>query len=360
MSKCNRSEADCVEFLIEEIKKSYDSVGYDKKAVGLDEVGVITPYAAQVAQIRKALGSIQGSSATQVSSVDAFQGSEKEIIILSMVRSNLRGELGFVSDWRRLNVAVTRAKRLLVVVGNMQTLSQSALWRDFFGFHKDLKVFQWNQRGLGALSPEPEKLLKTAREIAERRGVQPLPLRGDYPEDKDFAKAEKGELTWDAPAATADGGLSWDLAGADISAGDWGVALEGEEMTLKMTADGLLLDLTTTQWGMRVDGVDAKSPNALELGATISAVGGVPIGQNDNTDESLYAVEDAFGENLKDGVSVHVMLQEEILLGWMEVPGDAQKVCEELDVVSEYCAKGLLVYGPAKALDLFKSRIKKA
>merc|ERR1719310_1182944 len=136
MSKCNRSEADCVEFLIKEIKKSYDSVGYDKKAVGLDEVGVITPYAAQVAQIRKALGSIQ------VSSVDAFQGSEKEIIILSMVRSNLRGELGFVSDWRRLNVAVTRAKRLLVVVGNMETLSQSALWRDFFGFHKDLKVFQ--------------------------------------------------------------------------------------------------------------------------------------------------------------------------------------------------------------------------
>ena len=83
-------------------------------------------------------------------------------------------------------------------------------------------------------------------------------------------------------------------------------------------------------------------------------------GQNDNTDESLYAVEDAFGENLKDGVSVHVMLQEEIILGWMEVPGDAQKVCEELDVVSEYCAKGLLVYGPAKALDLFKSRTKKA
>merc|ERR1719353_2360085 len=162
MSKCNPTEAACVELLIREIKKCYDNVGYDKKAVGLDQVGVITPYAAQVAEIRRALQGIQGSQATQVSSVDAFQGSEKEIIILSMVRSNLRGELGFVSDWRRLNVAVTRAKRLLVVIGNMETLSQSALWRDFFGFHKSLKVFQWQSpsSGLGPLSPEPQRLLK--------------------------------------------------------------------------------------------------------------------------------------------------------------------------------------------------------
>lgn len=87
--------------------------------VSADQIGIIAPYSAQVARLREALPDIE------VATVNAFQGREQEVIICSFVRSNDDGELGFVSDPRRLVVAVTRAKRLLVCIGDAGTLSSS-------------------------------------------------------------------------------------------------------------------------------------------------------------------------------------------------------------------------------------------
>jgi superfamily I DNA and/or RNA helicase len=84
-----------------------------------EHVGVITPYSAQLARIRAALPELEAGT------VNAFQGREKEVILASFVRSNPDGELGFVSDPRRLNVSVTRARRLFVGIGDSATLGTS-------------------------------------------------------------------------------------------------------------------------------------------------------------------------------------------------------------------------------------------
>ncbi|XP_026191757.1 uncharacterized protein LOC34622030 [Cyclospora cayetanensis] len=92
------------------------------------EIGILTPYDAQKARIRFALNDSFDKALSyqiDVDSVDGFQGKEKDLIIFSAVRSNPRGEIGFLKDARRLNVMLTRARRGLLVVGD-----QLSLWAD--------------------------------------------------------------------------------------------------------------------------------------------------------------------------------------------------------------------------------------
>jgi predicted DNA helicase len=87
--------------------------------VPAEGIAVIAPYAAQVRLLRERLP-IPG---LEIDSVDGFQGREKEAVVLSLVRSNPEGEVGFLADVRRMNVAMTRARRKLLVIGNSATLS---------------------------------------------------------------------------------------------------------------------------------------------------------------------------------------------------------------------------------------------
>lgn len=95
------------------------------------EIGVITPYAAQVGALRELRseklmlsqsGDGASAQAVEISTVDGFQGREKEAIIISMVRSNTTGEVGFLADHRRMNVAVTRARRQCVLICDSDTV----------------------------------------------------------------------------------------------------------------------------------------------------------------------------------------------------------------------------------------------
>ncbi|KAG9084862.1 hypothetical protein FRC06_003865 [Ceratobasidium sp. 370] len=104
------------------------------------QIGIVTPYRAQVRKIRQLLREI-GANDIDVGSVENFQGQERQVIILSTVRSNqdflnfdLKHTLGFVSNKRRLNVAITRAQALLIIVGDPMVLGLDPLWRRFLYF----------------------------------------------------------------------------------------------------------------------------------------------------------------------------------------------------------------------------------
>jgi ATP-dependent RNA/DNA helicase IGHMBP2 len=94
-----------------------------KSGILAEDIGIITPYNAQVGKLRE----LRPDSLTErleISTVDGFQGREKEAIIISMVRSNSRGEVGFLSDARRMNVAVTRARRHCCLICDSSTVEK--------------------------------------------------------------------------------------------------------------------------------------------------------------------------------------------------------------------------------------------
>ena len=89
------------------------------------DVAVIAPYSAQVALLRNRALTLFGTAVAgdlEIDSVDAFQGREKEAVLLSLTRSNSAGQIGFLTDLRRINVALTRARRHLLIVGDSATL----------------------------------------------------------------------------------------------------------------------------------------------------------------------------------------------------------------------------------------------
>ncbi|KAK1575619.1 hypothetical protein Q3G72_006985 [Acer saccharum] len=94
-----------------------------QSGVQASDIGIITPYAAQVVLLRMLKSKDDKLKNIEISTVDGFQGREKEAIIISMVRSNSKKEVGFLSDHRRMNVAVTRARRQCCVVCDTETVS---------------------------------------------------------------------------------------------------------------------------------------------------------------------------------------------------------------------------------------------
>jgi len=121
-SKCNPEEADL-------LRKHYDAL-----VASLNEplpVAVISPYRAQVDLLREAFA---GCEQVTVNTIDSFQGQEREIVYISMVRSNDKSEIGFLRDYRRMNVAMTRAKMKLVIVGDSATLGNDRFYNDFIQF----------------------------------------------------------------------------------------------------------------------------------------------------------------------------------------------------------------------------------
>lgn len=108
--------------ILKEVLKGLNSVKYS--------MGVITPYRAQLHLIQDELKNISEYANT----VDSFQGQERDIIIISLVRSNDKGDIGFLKDYRRMNVAMTRAKLKLILIGDSATLGQDPFYGRFLDY----------------------------------------------------------------------------------------------------------------------------------------------------------------------------------------------------------------------------------
>lgn len=134
-SYLNRTEASNVEKVV---------TRFFKAGVKPLDIGVITPYEGQRSYIVSTMQNTgtfkkEAYKEVEVASVDAFQGREKDFIVLSCVRSNDNQGIGFLSDPRRLNVALTRAKYGLVILGNPKVLSKHELWHHLLVHFKDRK-----------------------------------------------------------------------------------------------------------------------------------------------------------------------------------------------------------------------------
>jgi len=96
------------------------------------EIGIIAPYREQIKFLKDLFK--DNKDAIEINTVDSFQGREKDLIFLSMTRSNDDGEIGFLKDYRRMNVSLTRARKLLVVIGDSTTLLNDAFYSRFIDY----------------------------------------------------------------------------------------------------------------------------------------------------------------------------------------------------------------------------------
>lgn len=205
-SRFNMGEAKICKYMVEYLKKIFksnenkiiSSNPNDEKGINnavkfnLGLIGVITPYSAQVNYLKNIMPSEEYPE-LEISTVDGFQGREKEIIILDLVRSNKKHEVGFLADRRRLNVAITRAKRMLILVCDSSTVKNDSFINkmcDYFSInamqidinfnifdHKEIEDIQL-ETDLLTQKKEKEKLLLEKEEITLRNIHNKEELKG--------------------------------------------------------------------------------------------------------------------------------------------------------------------------------------
>ncbi|MBS1559753.1 MAG: AAA family ATPase [Bacteroidetes bacterium] len=134
-SRFNEGEAD---LLIKQVERLIESVGITAWQEEKITIGIISPYSAQIDKIQwlaersEVLEPLH--SLISINTVDAFQGQERDVVAISFVRSNEKCEVGFLADIRRTNVAITRARKKLIMVGDSATLGAHSFYSEFIGF----------------------------------------------------------------------------------------------------------------------------------------------------------------------------------------------------------------------------------
>ncbi len=138
--RINKAEA---ELVLSTLKNYIDKIGKERFLAERLDVGIISPYKVQTQylrqQIRKREEFRPFRQVISVNTVDGFQGQERDIILISLVRSNDNGQIGFLSDLRRMNVAMTRARMKLIIFGDKATLQHHTFYRKLIQYVERLK-----------------------------------------------------------------------------------------------------------------------------------------------------------------------------------------------------------------------------
>ena len=134
-SLLNKPEA---ELTLQTLQEYFERIGKTRILNERLDVGVISPYRAQVQYLRSQLKKKEWFKPFRhlitVNTVDGFQGQERDIIVISLVRSNDEGQIGFLRDLRRMNVAITRARMKLIIIGDVQTMTRHPFYRKLYEY----------------------------------------------------------------------------------------------------------------------------------------------------------------------------------------------------------------------------------
>lgn len=139
--RINRAEA---ELTLQTLQQYLEKIGKQRILEESIDVGIISPYRAQVQLLRKELRKREFFRPYRhqltVNTVDGFQGQERDIILISLVRSNDGGDIGFLRDLRRMNVAITRARMKLIILGSSETMTSHPFYKKLYEYVGHLKV----------------------------------------------------------------------------------------------------------------------------------------------------------------------------------------------------------------------------
>ena len=133
--RINKAEA---ELTLMALEQYFQKIGKERILSERIDVGVISPYRAQVQYLRRLLKKREFfkpyRQLISVNTVDGFQGQERDVILISLVRANDEGQIGFLRDLRRMNVAITRARMKLIILGDASTMTRHPFYRKLYEY----------------------------------------------------------------------------------------------------------------------------------------------------------------------------------------------------------------------------------
>uniref|UniRef100_UPI003D7F78C7 AAA domain-containing protein n=1 Tax=Pedobacter sp. TaxID=1411316 RepID=UPI003D7F78C7 len=133
-------------FLLKHLTQTVNTMLEHSSLEDFPSIAIISPYKQQIQVLKELMQHTPELLALKtklsINTIDSFQGQERDLVYISLTRSNTEGVIGFLADIRRMNVAMTRARKQLVVIGESATLSRHKFYADFISYAEQINAYQ--------------------------------------------------------------------------------------------------------------------------------------------------------------------------------------------------------------------------